>query len=101
MRSTKFALSLLLSIFFIVGPAYASDPLYRVSLESPAPARIIVKDLAWSCAGTDCAAPRTAPAPDSNVCAAMARKLGRLVSFRSGDRAFAAEELAKCNLAAK
>ena len=54
-----------------------------------------------SCAGADCVAPRTASAPDGNVCAAVARKLGRLVSFQSGGRAFAAEELAKCNAAAK
>ena len=100
-RSTIFALSLMLSILFVVGPAYATEPLYRASLEKPAATRTIVKDIAWSCAGADCAAPRTASAPDGNVCAAVARKLGRLISFQSGDRTFAAAELEKCNMAAK
>lgn len=100
-RSAILALSLLLSVLFVVAPAYANEPLYRASLEKPAATRTIVKDMAWSCAGADCAAPRTASTPDGNVCAAIARKLGRLVSFQAGDRTFAAAELEKCNMAAK
>jgi hypothetical protein len=99
-RPTILALSLMLSVLFVVGPAYAGEPLYRASLEKPAATRTIVKDIAWSCTGADCVAPRTASAPDGNVCTAVARKLGRLVSFQSGDRAFAAAELEKCNMAA-
>ena len=100
-RPVILALSLMLSVLFVVGPAYAAEPLYRASLEKPAAVRTIVKDIAWSCAGIDCAAPRTASAPDGNVCAAVARKLGRVIRFQSGDRTFAAAELEKCNMAAR
>jgi hypothetical protein len=93
--------STLLSLALIAAPAMAAAPLYRAALENPAPARTIVKDVAWSCVGAACAAPRAATTPDANVCAAVARKLGRLVSFQVGERAFAATELEKCNSAAK
>jgi len=96
-RSTFLALPLML----VAAPALAGAPLYRASLEKPAASRVIVKDLAWSCTGADCAAPRTADAPDANVCTAVARKLGRLVGFEAGGRAFEAAELEKCNAAAR
>jgi hypothetical protein len=100
MRSILFALSLVMSLLFVVAPAYASEP-YRAALERPAASRLIVKDIPWSCAGAACTAPRTATAPDANVCASVARKLGRLVSFQVGARVFEAAELEKCNAAAK
>ncbi len=96
-RSTVFALSLVLA----GAPAIATEPLYHAALEKPAAARLIVKDVSWSCTGAACSAPRTATAPDANVCASVARRLGRLISFQAGDRAFEAAELKKCNAAAK
>jgi hypothetical protein len=96
-RSALFALSLALA----ATPAVATEPLYRAVLENPAPARLIVKDLAWSCTGADCSAPRSATAPDANVCASVVRRLGRLVSFRAGSRTFEAAELERCNSAAR
>jgi hypothetical protein len=100
-RSSLLALSLLMSLIFVVGRAYAADPLYRASLEKPAAARLIVRDISWSCAGAACEAPRTATAPDANVCASVARKLGRLASFQAGGRTFEAAELERCNAAAR
>jgi len=91
----------ILSLLVVSAPALATEPLYRAALENPAPARLIVKDLPWSCAGASCEAPRTATAPDANVCASIARKLGRLVSFQSGNRPFGPTELEKCNAAAR
>lgn len=92
---------LLLSLAVTAAPATAAGPLYRASLETPAASRVIVKDIAWNCAGVDCSAPRTATTPDANICASVARKLGRLVGFEAGGRAFAADELEKCNSAAR
>jgi hypothetical protein len=89
-----------LSLVLLAGPAVAAEPLYRAGLEKPAGSRLIIKELAWSCDGAVCTAARTAASPDINVCASVARKLGRLVSFQAGDRAFEAGELEKCNKAA-
>jgi hypothetical protein len=95
-RPTFLALSLIL----VAAPGLAAEPLYRASLAAPAASRVIVKDVAWSCAGAACSAPRTATLPDANVCTAVARKLGRLTGFEAGGRAFEAAELEKCNAAA-
>ena len=92
---------ILSTLLLAAAPAIAAAPLYRAALENPAPDRLIVKDIAWSCIGGICAAPRTATAPDANVCAAIARKLGRLVSFQAGERSFEAAELERCNAAAR
>lgn len=95
-RSNLLALSLILAS----APAMAAEPLYRAALEKPAAARLIVRDIPWSCAGTACSAPRTAAAPDANVCASVARKLGRLSSFQAGERTFEPADLARCNAVA-
>lgn len=81
--------------------ARAAEPLYRAVLENPAANNVIVKDVRWTCAGAACSAPRTATAPDANVCTAIARKLGRLAGFEAAGRSFDAAELGKCNAAAR
>jgi hypothetical protein len=81
--------------------AGAAEPLYRAVLEHPATSNVIVKDVRWSCAGAACSAPRTATAPDVNVCSAVARKLGRLAGFEAAGRNFDKAELGRCNAAAR
>jgi hypothetical protein len=90
-----------LALLLSAQPLLAAEPLYRVALERPAAGRLIVKDIAWSCAGADCAAPRTATAPDANVCASVARRLGPVVGFEAAGRRFDAAELDRCNAAAR
>lgn len=83
----------------VAAPLQAAS-VYEVALAAPATTRVIVKDMRWSCAGARCTAPRTASSPDGHVCAAVARKLGRVEAFAAAGRAFDAEALAKCNTAA-
>jgi hypothetical protein len=93
--------ALALSIFATV-PAIASAPLYTVGLQNPpVDARIVVKDMAWTCGGDGCSAVRTGASPDGGVCAAVVRKLGPVTRFGTGLREFDADALAKCNAAAK
>jgi hypothetical protein len=61
----------------------------------------IVRDMRWACAGATCSAQRSATSPDANVCASVARRLGRLTRFAVGDREFDAAALERCNAAAR
>lgn len=81
----------------LASPALASPAPYVAALSTPVSSRAVVHDVAWTCAGATCTAPRAGTAPDAVMCAAVARKLGPLTAFTAGERAFGADELARCN----
>lgn len=103
-RSSRFrpaAWLFVASCLAATAPAGAEPrPLYRAGLATPVTTTTIVRDLRWACVGDMCSAPRTATSPDANVCAAIARRLGRLTSFAVGDRSFDPAQLERCNAAA-
>ena len=96
-----------LPAFFLVSlavasPAGAASPAqYRAELAGPAPAgRLIVRGTVWHCGGDACAAADAASRPEI-LCAALAREVGTLRSFAAEGRAFAPDELEKCNARAR
>lgn len=71
---------------------------YRAEVTAPAKdnARPIASGMVWKCAGNVCTAGEGTSRP-AIVCARLAKEVGPLASFVAGDKAFAAEELARCN----
>lgn len=71
---------------------------YRAEITAPAPAnsRPIASGIVWKCAENVCTAGEATSRP-AIVCARLAKEVGPLASFTVGDKAFAAEELARCN----
>ena len=72
---------------------------YRAELAAPAPAakaRPIVSGQVWKCAESACVSGEATSRP-AIVCARIAKEVGPLAAFTAGDKAFAAEELARCN----
>jgi hypothetical protein len=71
---------------------------FHARLAAPAPAaRTVARETLWSCAGTDCHAPRSGHSSDMTECRAMARKLGAVASFAAGAKAFDETQIVKCN----
>jgi hypothetical protein len=89
----------LLPLLLLALPAPAlAQASFHASLAAPAPAgRTVAKETLWTCAGTECRAPRSGLSSDMNECRAMARKLGRVTAFFAGERSFAAADLDRCN----
>ncbi|MEA1072584.1 CC_3452 family protein [Sphingomonas sp. LY160] len=62
--------------------------------------KIIGKNISWSCAADLCRGASEASRPVV-LCQDLAKRAGAVVSFQSDGRPLSAEELAKCNTAAK
>ncbi|MFC4294104.1 hypothetical protein ACFO0A_03420 [Novosphingobium tardum] len=71
---------------------------YRVQLEAPVTAARtqVVNDVAFNCAGSECAATKGTSRPEV-VCARLAKKVGPIASFTAKGEALDADGLAKCN----
>jgi len=77
--------------------AAQGDNIYRIELaQSVTESVTVTRNIGWRCADTTCVAP-AAGSPDRHVCIWIARELGTLTSFQSGNRNFTAEELSACN----
>jgi hypothetical protein len=60
----------------------------------------VVKDSMWRCGPHGCASSRSNSRP-AIVCAALAKEVGALRGFSAAGKAFTAEEMEKCNRAAR
>ena len=84
---------------FLAAPAFAAT--YSAKpIAAPAAGKIIGKNISWSCAGDTCRGSTEASRP-LVLCQDLAKRAGRLESFTADGQALSAEQLAKCNSAAK
>lgn len=84
---------------FLAAPAFAAT--YSAKpVTAPATAKIIGKDISWSCAGGSCRGSTEASRP-LILCQDLAKRAGRLDSFAADGKPISVEQLAKCNTAAK
>jgi hypothetical protein len=84
---------------FLAAPAFAGT--YSAKpVAAPATAKIIGKDISWSCAGDTCRGSTEASRPVI-LCQDLAKHAGRIESFIADGEVLSAEQLAKCNSAAK
>ncbi|MEA3033407.1 MAG: hypothetical protein QOH86_1423 [Sphingomonadales bacterium] len=93
---------LVLAALLAAAPAQAAAPHYAAELAQPRPAaeRMVVHDIAWRCAGAGCIAGRSDSRPLTD-CMALARQTGALKSFAVEGTALPADQLDKCNAAAR
>ena len=81
--------------------APAAATTYSAKPATPSEAgRIIVRDISWSCGPEACVGSTDKSRPIV-LCQALAKKAGRIESFRVDGRALAAAELDRCNASAK
>jgi hypothetical protein len=84
---------------FLAAPAFAAT--YSAKpIAAPTTAKIIGKDISWSCAGDTCRGSTEASRPVI-LCQDLAKHAGRIESFVADGEALSAEQLTKCNSAAK
>lgn len=74
-----------------VASTYSAEP-----ISVPATARIIGKDISWSCGANGCQGATEASRP-LVICQDLARRVGRIESFTADGRALGAADLDKCN----
>ena len=79
-------------------PAFAAN--YSAKIVAAPTGKIIGKDISWSCAGDTCRGSTEASRP-LILCQDLAKRAGRLESFAADGQQLSAEQLAKCNSAAK
>lgn len=94
-RSTLIAATLGLGL---AAPAAAAT--YSASLDQPATGRFIDRDISWRCGGATCTGATSESRP-LVLCQGLAKQAGRIGSFSVNGRAFAADQLERCNAAAK
>lgn len=93
LTALAFGLSLAPAAIFAQAPAAR----FNAELASPAAeARVVAGGIAWRCEGTTCSAPATG-ARALRVCRELARELGPVVRFSTGDAVLGADDLARCN----
>ena len=81
-------------------PAMASASAYSASPSAAPSGKLITRDILWSCAGGSCSGASDYSRP-LIVCQSLAKKAGRLDSFRVDGRAIAPAEHERCNASAK
>ncbi|ENY80923.1 MULTISPECIES: CC_3452 family protein [Sphingopyxis] len=80
-----------------VPAAAAGGPFYRAELADAAKtARFVARDVVWVCEGTTCTAGRGTSRP-LMMCAALAKKAGRVASFTVDGKPLEDADLARCN----
>jgi hypothetical protein len=67
---------------------------------APVAGKIIGKDISWNCSGDSCRGSTEASRPVI-ICEDLAKRAGRIESFRADGKELSAEQLSKCNSAAK
>lgn len=80
------------------GPVFAAQ--YSASLEAPATAKFIDKDISWTCGGATCTG-ATAESRPLVLCQGLAKQAGRIGQFSVNGRALDAGQLDRCNASAK
>ena len=94
MFRTTFALAAMV----LAAPAVAAS--YTAKPASPAPERIIGRDIVWQCGPAACQG-STAESRPAVLCQSLAKRAGRIDSFLVNGRAFTSAELDRCNASAK
>jgi hypothetical protein len=89
----------LLALALIAAPASAGSYSAKPAA-APTQARIIARDIAWTCNAEACRGSTEESRPQI-LCQGLAKRAGRLHSFVVNGRAFSDAELAQCNTAAK
>lgn len=84
---------------FLAAPAFAATYSAKPAA-APASAKIIGKDISWSCGGGTCRGSTEASRP-LILCQDLAKRTGPLESFAADGKTLSADQLAKCNTAAK
>ena len=79
-------------------PAAAAN--YSAKPATPAPDKIVAREIVWKC-GPEACQGATAESRPLVLCQALAKRAGRIDSFLVDGRAFSAAELDRCNAAAK
>ncbi len=92
--ATIFAAAGLLAAPAIAG-TYSAKP-----VAAPATARIIGKNISWTCTADSCRGSTDSSRP-LVLCQDLAKRAGRIESFVADGRALGAAELDKCNASAK
>ena len=83
----------------IAAPAFAGT--YSAKpVAAPESAKIIGKDISWACTANGCTGSTEASRPVI-LCQDLAKRAGRLESFTADGKALSADQLDKCNSAAK
>ena len=77
-----------------VAGTYSAKP-----VAAPAAAKIIGKDISWTCTDGSCRGSTEASRPVI-ICEDLAKRAGRIESFAADGKQLSAEQLAKCNSAA-
>lgn len=97
MRRSLLALSAL-ALGLTSAPGLAAS--YSASLETPATARFIDKDISWACGGATCTGATSESRP-LVLCQGLAKHAGRIGRFAVNGRALDAAQLDRCNASAK
>jgi hypothetical protein len=95
----KRAAAFIAAAIFLSAPAFAATYSAKPAT-APATAKIIGKDIFWSCAGDTCRG-STETSRALILCQDLARHAGRIESFIDDGHEFSAEQLDKCNAAAR
>lgn len=94
----------LLAALFAV-PAVAADPVpVRATLAAPlaAPLRVSSSAATWTCTGATCTGPASnARLGDARACRELVKAAGAAASYTGARGEMSADDLAKCNRAAK
>lgn len=91
---------IILAAAAILLPAAASAGNYSASIAAAPVGHLVVRDVLWSCAAGTCSGASDYSRP-LIVCQSLARKAGKIDSFRVDGRPFAAAELERCNANAR
>jgi hypothetical protein len=95
----SFFLSRFALLSIALAPAATAATYSATPANAPTAARIIARDISWSCDQGGCRGVTSESRP-LVLCQALAKKAGQLVSFTVDGRDLAADQLAKCNSAA-
>lgn len=92
-------------LFALAALAVAAPPAaaatYSAKTTAPAPAeRIAARDILWTCASGACMGSTVNSRPVV-LCEALAKKAGRIDSFRVDGKEISADELQRCNASAR
>jgi hypothetical protein len=99
-RTLSLVLSLITVAFLFTATGAQAGTVYRATLAEATDERVhVIRNAPWVCDGAECATDRARSRP-ANVCHALVRELGTVVSFSIDSEAMAEEELARCNEAA-
>lgn len=83
----------------VAAPAVASTYSAR-PVAAPEATKIIGKDISWSCSASGCTGSTDASRPVI-LCQDLAKRAGRIESFIADGKPLSAEQLEKCNSAAR